>query len=138
MASIIIRESNSARIEGVLSNANGRADTHTVTFCHEAMELAEACEAQLAILPKRVRVGATATVQPRIWLPNSYNYRVTTTLLRIERRATGWALVSAKAVKSSHRQAMIALVTPTREQVQEIVKRTLAGFNLPESYVTAS
>ena len=133
MAIIIIKESNAARIEAVLGKANGRAQTHTVTTCFEAMELAEACEQQLAILPKRDRVGATAVVQPNIQLPNSYGYQVTTTLLRIERRATGWALLSAEAVKSNHKQAMTALVTPTRGQVREIVKRTLDGFRLDHS-----
>lgn len=130
MKSTIINERNAARIEKMLGAANGRAVAHTVTFWGALAGLADDAEEQLAILPKKERVGAFAEVQPEIWLPNSYNYRVTTTRAKLVRRATGWALVEARKVEANHRQAKIVQVAPTGEQITEIIRRTVGVFDL--------
>lgn len=92
--SIIINEKNRTQIGAALAEAEGRATARILSF-EDLQEFAETLELRLEGIPLAARKGATAVVFDGQAVPGSYGYRAESTYATLERRATGWALVSA-------------------------------------------
>lgn len=129
--SIIINERNRDKIEAKLKEANGKATTHVVDCLEYLEELVWGVHEHLRKdLPVKEHKGARATIIPGNDLPNSYKWAVHTTKLTIEKRPSGWALVSAELIKRSPKSAEWKEVFVTQEHIDEMNRRLKARYTI--------
>ena len=129
-APIKITAANAAKINAALDAANGKATSHTIRSWVLVDTIAEAAESRLAALPKAQRKGATLVHVPAGPSASAYKYAAQTTRLRMERRATGWFLVSAERAEVYPRAPQRDVMTISSEQRDEIARRAVAEFNI--------
>ena len=133
MTPIKITLANAAKINAALDAANGKATSHTIRACSEVIAIADDAEARLSVLPKSERKGATLVHIPAGPSAKSYKYAVKTTRLRMERRATGWFLISAERAEVYPRAKQCDSMTISPAQHDEISRRvfiSVAEFNI--------
>lgn len=79
-------------------------------------------------MPKAARKGASLTFRPAGPSASAYKYRAITTLIVIERRATGWFLVNVQRDEVFAKQGGIYAMRITPEQRDEIARRAVEDF----------
>jgi len=100
MKALKITEANAAAIEAALLAVNGKASAHAITAFSEIETIAQSAEAQLESLgiAKGRRAGAFYRKTSGEKMCNAYarkaHLRAATSVM-LERRSTGWWLVSA-------------------------------------------
>jgi hypothetical protein len=134
MTPIKITEANAAAIEAALKNANGRAEAHAYTAFAEIEALAETAESKLESLglPKAQRAGAVWVETSGGAVANAYakkGFSRSATSARLERRASGWYLVSAAAATIYASGGGNGLLILTAKQDAEAVRRLRAGYS---------
>ena len=127
---IKIAPANAAKINAVLDTVNGKATSHTVRSWVVVDSIATEAEARLSTLPKAERKGATLTHTPAGPWASAYKYACVTTRILIERRSTGWFLVSAERAEVYPRAPQRDVMTISSEQRDEIARRAVAEFNV--------
>ncbi len=116
------------KIRAALDPINGKAESFTITSWGELREFAKNAEAQLAMLPKAERKGASATCTPAGPTANCYKYSAVSTTVTIERFATGWFLVAAARSEVYPKSPERCNITITEAQRDEIQRRSVANF----------
>lgn len=131
MKPIKITAANADAINGAIAAVEGRATARTCDYsdCLRAVQLAEAHPA-LQLLPKKMHVGAGATYEQAVNLPNAYKYSPEATTLRVERRASGWYLVAIHRGYCRRNQNEEAHMTLTAAQSEEAIARFRAGYSV--------
>ena len=129
-APIKITAANAAKIGAALDAANGKATSHTVRSWVLVDTIAEAAESRLAALPKAQRAGATLAHTPAGPSASAYKYAAQTTRIVLERRATGWFLISAERAEVYPRAQQRDTMTISPAQRDEIARRAVAEFNI--------
>jgi len=129
-APIKITADNAAKINAALDAANGKATSHTIRACSDVIAIAEAAESRLSALPKADRKGATLAHTPAGPSASAYKYAAQTTRILIERRATGWFLISADRAEVYPRAPQRDVMTISTYQRDEIARRAVAEFNI--------
>lgn len=140
-----IRIEDSAAIEAALSEANGKANAHTIRSADEVREIAERAEKYLSDtrLNAAFRVGTTVTFRPE-GPGKQYAKRgryVTTTRITLERRKTqyrtpdreyrtGWFLVGVERVDMHAESSIEFDVTITKEIAEKIMQTALSPFKV--------
>lgn len=101
MLNIKVTKENTSAIESALKAANGRAKGHTYTVYSEVEGIANAYEKKvIALVGAKARaIGAKVSFQSGDELPNAYKYKRLVTVGAIERRASGWFLISLGCVE---------------------------------------
>ena len=127
---IKITADNAAKINAVLAEANGKATSHTIRSWVLVDSVADEAESRLSALPKADRKGATLTHTPAGPSASSYKYAAQTTRILIERRATGWFLISAARAEVYPRAPQRDVMTISTDQRDEIARRAVAEFNV--------
>lgn len=94
MKPIKIHKDNADKIEAALKEVNRRAHSFAVTSYGSVWDFADDAETKLAVsqLPKKDRPGAIARCHPAGPSANAYKYGAKSTIVVMERRATGWFL----------------------------------------------
>jgi hypothetical protein len=137
MKPIRISPENGEKIIAALAAVNGRAQSFTVQNYSEVDRIMCRMEARLAPLPKADRAGATATYTPAGPSANAYKYAAKSTLLRMERRATGWFLTGIEPTEVYPRAGERISVTISEAQRDEIARRAVADFAVARAKATA-
>ena len=127
---IRITMNNAAKIWAALDAANGKATSHTIRSAATVCDIAADAESRLSALPKAERKGATLTHTPAGPSASSYKYAAQTTRILIERRATGWFLISAARAEVYPRAPQRDVMTISPAQRDEIARRAVAEFNI--------
>ena len=130
MTPIKITAANAAKINAALDAANGKATSHTIRSWVLVDSIATDAEDMLSALPKADRKGATLVHVPAGPSASSYKYAAATTRIVIERRATGWFLISADRAEVYPRAPQRDVMTISSEQRDEIARRAVAEFNI--------
>ena len=136
MAAIKITMKNAQKINAALDAANGKATSHTIRSAATICNIADDAEARLSALPKSERKGATLVHIPAGPSASAYKYAAATTRIVIERRATGWFLISAERAEVYPRAAQRTAMTISPAQRDEIARRAVSEFNIRQE-VTA-
>lgn len=99
--SIRITPANFKAIVAVLKEANGKAEAHAYTTYSEIEQLAEMAEMRATSLlgAKSRTPGAVAVSVSGESVAKSYRGTRNGTLVRLERRASGWFLTEARSVE---------------------------------------
>ena len=132
-APIKITADNAAKINAALDAANGKATSHTIRSWVLVDSVADEAESRLSALPKADRKGATLTHTPAGPWASAYKYAAQTTRIVIERRATGWFLISADRAEVYPRAPQRDVMTISTYQRDEIARRAVAEFNVRTS-----
>jgi len=117
---IIVNEKNKKKIETCIAEAEGRATVRTITF--EQIEYAiERIEKELDITAKYMR-GVTACVDPNAQdFPRAYKYTPQSTWVKLERCASGWAVIGIwRDITASPSHAIC--VSLTKEAKEAIIE----------------
>ena len=97
---IKVTGSNAAAIEAALKSVNGKAWDHAYTVFREISHMTTVAEAACRdILNVKDIHGAKWTETSGDRCPNSYKYKRRATTVTIERRKSGWFLVSVDATE---------------------------------------
>lgn len=132
MKPIIIKLSNAARIDAYLDEVNGRAKTHVISGYYGLIGLsgiAETIERDLVArgLPKNAQKGARYVFTPGgpgKTYARKGRYVVTTTV-RLERMASGWALISAEKAEIWADANPFETIGLTADQIARITEHAL-------------
>ena len=127
---IKIAMNNAAKIWSALDAANGKAKSHTIRSAATVCDIAADAESMLSALPKADRKGATLVHIPAGPSASAYKYAAATTRIVIERRATGWFLISAERAEVYPRAAQRTAMTISPAQRDEIARRAVSEFNI--------
>jgi len=127
---IKITAANAAKINAALDAVNGKATSHTIRSWVLVDSIAEAAESRLAALPKAQRAGATLAHIPAGPSASADKYAAQTTRIVLERRATGWFLISAARAEVYPRAPQRDVMTISPAQRDEIARRAVAEFNI--------
>ena len=133
---IMLTESNREAVEEILQDANGKATAHTVQTLAEVKSLSVIAEDKLKAseLPAKERIGVLARVIRYTGVPNSYRYKVRTTEVDLIRRASGWAIQTARPVRVGAKHSGTVTLGLTQSQAEEIARRALAKYVTQERY----
>ncbi len=115
---MIIKESNRARIEEEIRNAEGRATARTITYKNIVDEI-ERIENELRI-PKKYMVGIQASVDVNAQnFPRSYKYTPESTHFLMERTTTGWDLITVMrdSTRTAGHRAKLFLPDEAKQQI---------------------
>ena len=97
---IVVKKDEKAEkaLVSALNSVNGKAIGHAFTSAHEIHKLAEIAEGRLANLriPKKYRAGASFIAVSGEPVPNKYKYARIATMVRLERGAKFWFVVSVE------------------------------------------
>lgn len=112
------------QVEKALKDVNGRAEGHTYTTIHDINDLVKDAESRLNALdlPKPQRVGAFFYSTSGADVPSAYKYSRAATRVGLERRASGWFLVSISA-DTIYKEGGKNNLMLTKAQAEEAVKR---------------
>ena len=135
MKAIKITEANAEAIESALLAVNGKAREHAYTTLTEIEALARRAEKQLESLgiAKTRRAGARRSDTSGAAMPNAYNKKCRirkATLVRLERRATGWFLVDARSVEVWQQGGGPGRLAITKEQEAEAIAAFKQSFSV--------
>jgi len=102
MKPIKVCEKNAFAIEAALRQANGKAVAHTFTTYAEIAKMAEFAEriAYALLGTKAAAIGAKAIAQSGEKLPNAYKWTPIITSVTLEKKSTGWFLLSANSIET--------------------------------------
>ena len=130
---------NATAIEARLSEANGRARTHTFTTYLELHYLAEKAEKDLEKfgVTKANRSGATYVATSGGPLPKAYGYKAIQTWVILERRSSHWYLANAGTSDLYPRQCPARELQVTQAQADEACRRLLANVTVKKPKTTA-
>jgi|SRR5699024_4121633 len=117
-----INITNTDKINATLAEVNGKSESHTFTDAYEIRSVAERAEKKLAILLKKSWKGARVQAESGEALPNAYKYSRRTTMITLERCASGWFMTDCKASENYNDEGRHNLIL-TPEQDEEAVKR---------------
>jgi hypothetical protein len=98
---IKVSDTNVAAIDAAIRSTEGRATARTATY-RDVAAAVDWAEQALAVLPKRLWVGATVEWDENV-VPNAYSHRAESTLVRLVRRQTGWFLTGAERHRTATR-----------------------------------
>tara|TARA_R110000796_G_scaffold167313_3_gene284205 strand:+ start:8395 stop:8817 length:423 start_codon:yes stop_codon:yes gene_type:complete len=121
-----------AKIRAVLDGVNGKAQSFSVTTWDQLRDFASEAEQQLSMLPKKLHVGAVAICTPAGPTARSYKYAAQSTTVGLQRRASGWFLVSAEKTTVYPKNPHRCHVVITADQRDEIQRRSTADFGVAE------
>lgn len=130
MKPIKITRENGDKIDAALAEVNGRATDFTIVHHVYVTKAAAQAEAMLDALPKAERPGASATFLPAGPSAGRWGVAAKSTLLHMERRATGWFLTSVEEEQVYPKQGERLRLTITEAQRDEIARRAVAGFSV--------
>jgi len=101
MKPINIQGKNSEKINAVLLEVNGRANSHTITRAWEIRDIADAANDYLADLglSKSKMVGAKVSFTSGGDVPNAYKWQRKVTHVELECRKSGWFLNSIEVIE---------------------------------------
>ena len=127
---IIIKESNRAKIEEMIREAEGKATARTITAdC--IMNAVKHIEAHLDI-PKKAMIGITAEVDP--WaqnFPKAYKYEAYSTQFAIAREPSGWILYYVCRAKAKRASQAAVLTLPETAQAAIIARAsTMSSYEI--------
>jgi hypothetical protein len=88
-------------VENTLKSVNGKAEQHAYTDFRDIARIVDAAEKRLQEvgIPKKQRKGAVVYSTSGGTVPNSYKYSRKATTIKLERKSTGWFLVSAGMIE---------------------------------------
>lgn len=99
-APIYVVEKNADRIKKALHDVNGRAESFTITDIRRLKNIIEDAEKRLQVdgtpLPKSRRRGIRVLYRPCGPWAKKYGSTAITTIVALEWRAAGWALIGAE------------------------------------------
>ena len=132
MEAIKINTKNAEKINAAIGEIEGRATARTLD-ADDLVTIAERSTAQVearTFLPKTRQVGAVVTYRMGINLPSSYKYAPEYTEVILERRKSGWFLVSARRARGAAKQAEAFSISLTPEAAAESKRRFESGFSV--------
>ncbi len=137
MKAIKIAAANAEVIESALLAVNGKAREHAYTTLTEIEALARCAEKQLESLgiAKTRRTGAVWSETSGEAMPNAYNKKCRVrkaTLVRLERRATGWFLTDARSVEVWQQGGGPGRLAITKAQEAEAIAAFKQSFSVIE------
>ena len=119
------------KVEKLLSEYNGRAESHTYTTGFEVR--ADMISVERALkdfgLSKKDRRGCRVRITSGDRLPKSYRYRPIRTKLTLEWFPSGWCIVGIYVNNMTHAKPAIYL---TKEQIDEARKSKMWALNIHE------
>lgn len=134
---IKISQDNSAAIDAVLAQVNGRASQHTASSLDiiDAARRAEANLAQLG-LPKAERSGASFFFRSGDKVAHAYAFARAVNHATLQRGASAWYLVSVikTEVQPSAKPSLIATLTAAQDA--EVIRRVREGYSIAAPAVT--
>lgn len=135
---IKINEANQVAVEVALHAVNGKSRAHTYTKLAEIARLAERAEVALVELglPYKLRTGAAWSETSGDEVANAYNSRRDGTAVRLERRSTGWVLVSATKVTLYKEGGGKGRLSLTQAQADEVTRRFQSQFHIIKPVAT--
>lgn len=104
------------QLQATLDEVNGKARKHTFAASEQLMRLADHAERQLDALglAKKRRKGASVVAVSGGTMPMAYKFSRQLTMVRIERKTTGWYLTSAEQL-SGYCGSFSLTVTPEQD-----------------------
>ena len=126
---IKITPKNEGRIEQELLKANGKGNPFAVSTYSEIESIARSVENRLSTLSDSARKGTSVHYHPG-GLNRSGNYTARSTLISMERGASGWFFVGASPVQVNPKKARYLKITITPEQAAEIQRRAIEAFTI--------
>ena len=132
MKAIKISAENAEKINAAISEIEGKATARTLD-ADDIIKIAERSTEQVAartFLPKTRQVGAVVTYRMGINLPSSYKYAPEYTEVILERRKSGWFLVSARRARGAAKQAETFEISLSPQAAAEAKRRFESGFSV--------
>ena len=132
MKTIKITAANAEKINVAMREIEGRATARTLD-ADDLITISERSTEQVAartLLPKTRQVGAVVTYRMGLNLPNNYKYAPEYTEATLERRRSGWFLISARRAVGSIKQAESFEIVLSPEAAAEAKRRFEAGFSV--------
>ena len=130
MKPIKIITANAAKIETALLEINGRATSFTIRRYSDVTDAVAIIDAKLSSLPVKERTGATASYKPIGPTASAYKYDAKSTVITVERRASGWFLTGVSEGYVRPRQPISTRITISPAQRNEIARRAVEGFTV--------
>ncbi len=135
MKAIKITADNAEAVESTLLAVNGKARAHAYTEFSEIEALASRAEKRLESLgiAKTRRAGAVWHDTSAAAMPNAYNKKCRVrkaTLVRLERRATGWFLTDARSVEVWQQGGGPGRLAITKAQEAEAIAAFKQSFSV--------
>ena len=131
LVSLQIREENMDLIQTFLNETQGRSHAN-ILLAPKIIEFAKHAETllELAHIAKSYRSGCKFTVVPAGPYANSYKYKQTGTLLRIERRVSGWFMTAAVRVETWPGQLQKEFLTLSERQKFLVMRASLRIYDI--------
>ncbi|WP_028602747.1 hypothetical protein [Ottowia thiooxydans] len=128
---IKICDETGSEIQKILDDIQGKAHAN-VLIALEVIEFAKEAERLLesAQIARSYRAGSTFVVVPEGPYAKAYGYKQTGTLLRIERRASGWFMTAAERVPTWPGQIRKEVLSLTSRQKTLVIRAVLREFRI--------
>lgn len=126
-----ISDQNVDLIQKILGEIQGRSHAN-ILIAQDVIEFGKKAESRLeaAQIARSYRVGCTFMVVPEGPYAKAYGYKQTGTLLRMERRASGWFMTAAERVPTWPGQIRKEVLSLTSRQKTLVIRAALREFRI--------